>query len=148
MTKDQMIARYGEAYYEEYKKTQRDRYRNNPDYHERHRKQVIAHYTGNPEIIERRNKCSQEHNMKRYCCEPLSHIENYEEAKKDNFKGWIIHHRLELTDTGEFLHHPEDLMLLGVYWKRPAKELIFMRRSEHTSIHVRAWHKYKKLCGK
>src|SRR5574344_189372 len=30
-----------------------------------------------------------------YCCQDISQIENYEEAKADNFINWDIHHRLE-----------------------------------------------------
>ena len=36
----------------------------------------------------------------KYCCEDISKIENYEIAKRDNFRGWVIHHRLELVETG------------------------------------------------
>ena len=36
----------------------------------------------------------------KYCCEDISKIENYELAKRDNFRGWVIHHRLELVETG------------------------------------------------
>ena len=40
-------------------------------------------------------------NFKRYC-KDYENIENYELAKKDNFKGWVIHHRLEThTSDGE-----------------------------------------------
>lgn len=65
----------------------------------------------------------------------LSKIENYELAKKDNFKGWVCHHRLELTLDGEYAHNVEDLKRLGMYYNRPYFELIFLKRSEHTSIH-------------
>ena len=34
--------------------------------------------------------------QQQYCKDDLSKIENYELAKADNFKGWHIHHRLEL----------------------------------------------------
>lgn len=38
---------------------------------------------------------------KQYCKEPEK-IENYQKAKKDNFKGWECHHRLEThTSDGE-----------------------------------------------
>lgn len=38
----------------------------------------------------------------KYCCEDISKIENYELAKRDNFSGWVIHHRLEThTSDGE-----------------------------------------------
>lgn len=57
-------------------------------------------------------------------------IENFELAKADNFKGWVIHHRLEITLEGEFAHDVKDLERLGMYWKRPYYELIYMKLSE------------------
>ena len=74
---------------------------------------------------------------KQYCKEPEK-IENYEKAKKDNFKGWECHHRLE-THTpdgkrrGADISHKE-LIALGLYYNRPAEELIFLTRSEHGAI--------------
>ena len=74
------------------------------------------------------------HNFKRFCKEPEK-IENYEKAKKDNFKGWECHHRLEthnsdgerrLVDISQ-----KELIALGMYYHRPAEELIFLPRSEH-----------------
>lgn len=66
-------------------------------------------------------------------------IENYDKAKKDNFKGWLIHHRLELTLDGQFAHHPEDLDRLGMYRNRPYYELIYLTVSEHTTLHLNAY---------
>ena len=66
-------------------------------------------------------------------------IENYDKAKKDNFKGWLIHHRLELTLDGQFAHHPEDLDRLGMYRNRPYYELIYLTVSEHTNLHLNAY---------
>lgn len=62
-------------------------------------------------------------------------IENFELAKADNFKGWVIHHRLELTLDGEFAHDVKDLERLGMYWNRPYYELIYMKLSEHSTLH-------------
>lgn len=62
-------------------------------------------------------------------------IENYELAKADNFKGWDIHHRLELTLDGDFAHSKEDLIRLGMYYNRPYFELIFLRHNEHSKLH-------------
>jgi hypothetical protein len=68
-------------------------------------------------------------------CRNYTEIENYEEALKDDFHGWICHHRLELTLYGEFAHTPQELERLGMYYNRPAFELIFLRRKEHQAIH-------------
>ena len=77
-------------------------------------------------------------NFERYC-KDYENIENYEKAKKDNFKGWCCHHRLQtwnsdgerrLVDISQ-----EELIALDMYYNRPASELIFLTRSEHTSLH-------------
>ena len=76
--------------------------------------------------------------FERYCKEP-ENIENYKAAKKCNFKGWDCHHRLEthnsdgerrLVDISQ-----KELIALGIYWNRPAEELIFLKRSEHRKLH-------------
>ena len=75
----------------------------------------------------------------KYCCEDISKIENYESAKKDNFKGWVIHHRLE-THTSEGERRlvdisREELKALGMYYDRPPEELIFMITRDHLILH-------------
>lgn len=62
-------------------------------------------------------------------------VENYELAKKDNFKGWICHHRLELTLNGEFANSAMDLVNKDMYYHRPYFELIWVRREEHSRLH-------------
>ena len=74
------------------------------------------------------------HEFERYCKEPEK-IENYEKAKKDNFKGWECHHRLE-THTSEGERRDADipqkeLKALGMYYNRPPEELIFLTIREH-----------------
>lgn len=69
----------------------------------------------------------------------LENIENYELAKADNFIGWECHHRLEThTSDGERRLvdiSKSELIALGMYYNRPASELMFMRHSEHTKLH-------------
>lgn len=73
----------------------------------------------------------------KYCREgELEKIENFELAKVDNFEGWDIHHRLELTLDGEFAHSYKSLKRLGMYFNRPYFELIFIRSSEHMKLHA------------
>lgn len=82
-----------------------------------------------------------ERRLKRYCCEDLSLIENYDKAINDNTQTWQIHHRLE--DLG-FTY--KDLKYLNLYWKVPSDELIFMTKSDHFSHHRRgkkAWNSGK-----
>lgn len=81
----------------------------------------------------------------KYCCEDISKIENYELAKKDDFKGWVIHHRLELVSTGAVVDSAkQDLIDWGIYYHRPADELIFLTRTEHNKLHKAAMSKESK----
>lgn len=72
-----------------------------------------------------------------YCIDP-ENIENYEKAKADNFKGWEIHHRLEThSSDGERRLvdiSAAELKALGMYYNRPPEELIFLTKSEHSSL--------------
>lgn len=67
------------------------------------------------------------------CGDDISKIENYELAKADNFKGWDIHHRLE----HELNVTKQDLIDWGIYYDRPADELIYLTRSQHTTLHMK-----------
>lgn len=69
-------------------------------------------------------------NSERYCCEDIRNIENYERASNDLVETWDLHHRKE--DEG---YSKEDLIDSGLYYKRPACELIFLTHSEHSSLH-------------
>ena len=70
---------------------------------------------------------------KRYCCEDISLIENYAEAVV-SLEQWVCHHRLGITPDGKTLTH-EELDAMGLYKKRPASELIFMKRRDHGRLH-------------
>ena len=77
------------------------------------------------------------YNFKGYC-KDYKNIENYEKAKVDDFIGWECHHRLEThTPDGKRrevdISHKE-LKALGMYYNRPASELIFLRKGEHSSF--------------
>ena len=65
-------------------------------------------------------------------------IENYELAKEDDFKGWVLHHRLEFDLEGNEVHTPASLKKLGMYYRRPYFELIYMTRHEHQILHNKA----------
>jgi hypothetical protein len=74
-----------------------------------------------------------------YFCDNIENVENYEQAKADNFKGWHCHHRLETHNSdGERRLvdlSAEELIALGMYLHRPSEELIFLAESEHHSLH-------------
>lgn len=63
---------------------------------------------------------------KKFCCEDISLIENYDIAVADKTQIWLCHHRNGVN---------RDLKSEGIYLKRPASELIFMTREEHSSLH-------------
>lgn len=80
------------------------------------------------------------HNFENYC-KDFENIENYQKAKKDNFKGWECHHRLEThSSDGERREvdiSKKELIALGMYYNRPADELIFMKHNEHRVLHLK-----------
>lgn len=84
---------------------------------------------------------------KRYC-KDIENVENYEKAKTDNFKGWRCHHRLEThTSDGERRLvdiRQKELIALGMYYDRPASELIFLTISEHQILHTKGKQGYWK----
>lgn len=69
----------------------------------------------------------------RYCCEDLDNIENYEQAVADKEHMWECHHRGEILPCGIFTQ--SDLNHHGLFWNRPASELVFLRHDEHRHIH-------------
>ena len=75
--------------------------------------------------------------VKRICCEDVSLIENYDKAIADMSRSWHLHHRLEI----ELNKTRKELIEMGLYYHRPASELIFLTIEEHLSIH----HKGKEI---
>lgn len=66
---------------------------------------------------------------RKYCCEDISLIENCVKAMNDKEVVWHIHHRKgEKQSRGQLI---ED----GLYYDRPASELIFLHPLEHKLIH-------------
>lgn len=74
-----------------------------------------------------------------YYCDNIENIENYEAAKKDNFKGWDCHHRLETHNSDGERRLVDitrnELKALDMCYHRPPEELIFLTTSEHTRLH-------------
>lgn len=70
-----------------------------------------------------------EKKVKRYCSEDLSKIENYDKAVADNTQTWHCHHRRETVLSRE------ELIEIGEYYDRPARELVFLTEVEHKSLH-------------
>ena len=78
------------------------------------------------------------HKFEKYC-KDYENIENYENALADNFKGWCCHHRLETHNSDGERRLVDisaaELKALDMYYNRQASELIFIKRSEHSSLH-------------
>lgn len=83
-------------------------------------------------------------NVKKFCCEDISNIENYEEAVNSP-EMWECHHRMELIATGAVVDSSrQDLKDWNIYYNRPANELIFLTRAEHQRLHLKGrtpWNK-------
>ena len=79
-----------------------------------------------------------EHRFEAYC-KDYTNIENYQKAKADDFIGWECHHRLETHNSDGKRRlvdiTAEKLTSIGMYYNRPAYELIFMKHCEHRSLH-------------
>lgn len=78
-----------------------------------------------------------EEQLKPYCSEDLSLIENYELAVNDKIQVWHCHHRMELNEDGSVRFTMSELKELGLYYNRPASDLILLSPSEHHHLHSR-----------
>ena len=85
--------------------------------------------------------------LKSYCSEPLENIENYQQALADGFKGWDIHHRLEIQKD-ETRMSRQELKDHKLYYGRPASELVFMRHGEHIALHMNCMKRSTDTCKK
>jgi len=70
--------------------------------------------------------------IKKYCCEDISLIENYDKAIND-VEMRDCHHRLEIQD--DKVMTVDELKKDGLYFHRPASELIFLKHTTHTHMH-------------
>lgn len=71
---------------------------------------------------------------RKYCCEDISLIENYDKAVNDKTQQWDCHHRAEILPCGRF--STSDLKKHGLYWNVPASQLVFLTKSDHRSLHA------------
>ena len=68
-------------------------------------------------------------NVKKFCRDDISLIENYDKAIADKTQVWDCHHRRET------IYSAKELIDIGEYYNRPACELIFLTKSEHNRLH-------------
>lgn len=81
-------------------------------------------------------------------CDRPDLIENYDKAIADKSQTWHCHHRMELVVTGAVVDSSiQDLKDWGLYYNRPADELIFLTPAEHEALHHtgKAYMKGRKL---
>ena len=74
-----------------------------------------------------------EFHVKQYCKDDLSLIENYDKAIADTTQIWHCHHRLEIQ--GDKVISTITLKEKGLYYNRPAFELVFLTPLEHNVLH-------------
>ena len=73
-----------------------------------------------------------------FYCKDYKLIENYDKAINDKEYVWDLHHRDEIRELPSgmvALRSIEYLKLWGLYYHRPADELIFIRNDKHISMH-------------
>ena len=87
-------------------------------------------------------------NAKRFCSDDISLIDNYQEAIADQTRTWDIHHRRECDEKGRTLFTKKQLKEMGLYFNRPASELIFVTRSMHWKLHREKMRNSGKIGGK
>ena len=87
---------------------------------------------------------NQKANWNAFCYEPLELVENYQQALAEGFAGWCMHHRLEIQPDGTRVSMKE-LKDKGLYYGRPASELVFMRTTEHNRLHITIFNKGRTL---
>lgn len=104
-------------------------------YHKAYRE---SHKNEMKDYMKAYNEAHREDKLERYCSH-IENIENYELAKADDFVNWDIHHRLEThTSDGVLRLVPlssKELKALGMYFNRPASELIYMKKGDHMRLH-------------
>ena len=69
--------------------------------------------------------------IKNFCKDPLNQIENWDKAITDDTQTWDCHHRLEI----ELGMTRQQLIDAGLYFDRPASELIMLTHTEHAALH-------------
>lgn len=70
-----------------------------------------------------------ENQVKKYCREDISLIENYDKAISDKTQTWDCHHRKESQ------YSVAELVDIGEYYSVQASDLIFITHSDHSRLH-------------
>lgn len=133
LTKEAM----GKELWNEYYKMRSKNVVQTPEYKKNLKKKKLQKRQAASERMKERH--SRGYHLMTYCCDDISLIENYEKAAADKFIGWHCHHRLETHNSdGERRSvniSAKELRALGMYYERPASELILMTSKEHLRLH-------------
>ena len=121
-------------------------------YNDTHKEQHKKYMEENKEKISARRKVYYREQYKVFCRKGEEEkVLHYAEAKADNFKGWVRHHRLETHTSDGFLRLVQlskaELIALDMYYERPAEELIWLKAGVHRTVHGRAikWKTWQSL---
>lgn len=79
--------------------------------------------------------------IKKFCREPMNLIENWDKAIADDSHRWDCHHKLEI----ELGMSKGELIKAGLYFNRPASELIMLTHEEHAALHNRNGEKVRQM---
>lgn len=111
-----------------------------------HKKELAERKAKREAEREKRNKerrINGEHYQ--HYCKNIKLVENFSEAQKDNFEGWILHHKLEQMFTAK------ELKAMGIYFNCKPGELMFIKVSEHNNslrLHYGCRIRDKSKCGR
>lgn len=147
MTKEELIKTHGQEWYDNLMAKNRAYYHTRKakdnEWYENRLNLSNQYYQDNKDAISEKNKlayatnkaailkCRRHQQKLKYCIKSeLPNVENYQEAYKDDFVGWDLHHRLE-----EQGYTYKELKKQNLYYNRPASELIFLTHAEHTALH-------------
>lgn len=77
-------------------------------------------------------------NVKRFCKDDISKIENYDAAIADTTQTWHCHHKdeVKILPSGiKVIRTREELKENNRYYNCPANELIFLTQADHKKLH-------------
>lgn len=104
------------------------------EYRKKHRKEANDfsknYYQLNKENIKEKARLRRKTHKPflKYCPIDYNHIQNYELALKDDFKGWHCHHKIGIKYTRE------EMIKMNLLYNRPAYELIFLPTTKKKSL--------------
>lgn len=121
-------------------------------YYSTHKEHYKKYREENREILSAKKKVYYREQYSSFCIKGEEEkVLHYAEAKADNFKGWVRHHRLETHTSDGFLRLVQlskaELIALDMYYERPAEELIWLKAGVHRTVHGRAikWKTWQSL---